>query len=73
MELLRTKEWCRAAVDHKHPPQGNTLLHVAAEESNTELVRLLLEEAHASPFMTNDFGLEPSSMAGPNTDVKSNE
>ncbi|KAF4654809.1 hypothetical protein FOL46_008535 [Perkinsus olseni] len=69
MELLRSKEWCRSAIDHKHPPQGNTLLHVAAEEANTELVRLLLQEANASPFIANDYGLEPSSMAGPNTEA----
>ncbi|KAF4743206.1 hypothetical protein FOZ63_015912, partial [Perkinsus olseni] len=69
MELLRSREWCRSAIDHKHPPQGNTLLHVASEEANTELVRLLLHEANASPFIANDYGLEPSSMAGPNTEA----
>ncbi|KAF4659553.1 hypothetical protein FOL47_007523 [Perkinsus chesapeaki] len=69
IELLNTKEWCRLAINNKYASKGNTLLHVAAEEDNATLVRMLLQEYNANPFITNDFGLEPSSMAAPNTDA----
>eukprot|EP00930_Biecheleria_cincta_P085939 TRINITY_DN75300_c0_g1_i1.p1 TRINITY_DN75300_c0_g1~~TRINITY_DN75300_c0_g1_i1.p1 ORF type:complete len:141 (-),score=31.23 TRINITY_DN75300_c0_g1_i1:471-893(-) len=57
-----------AEVNCREPEDGNTPLHVAAEESHVAIVQLLLA-AQADPESKNNYCLKPLDLADNNTEA----
>ncbi|CAK0882688.1 unnamed protein product, partial [Prorocentrum cordatum] len=55
-------------LNWRRPSDGNSALHLAAEEGHETVVRLLVA-AGASPETKNAFGLKPIALVAPDTEV----
>merc|ERR1712151_1336726 len=55
-------------VNWQRPTDGNSALHLAAEEGHEPVVRALVA-AKADPELTNGFGLKPISLVAGGTDI----